>query len=168
MHFATARRIVHDRVMLRTAVVPDRNTVRTPTPPHLILRDRHPADEICEQVRRTGQKVQPIPDVGGGMEVRECVMNPDDARLVVDGLGKWVVLKLTEPACKRCTRLLAQRGWELAGGDGNPPDVVIDAFALALSRYATHSMIHDARRRVDAVTESTSAILESVIRQALG
>ncbi len=47
---------------------------------------------------------------------------------------------------RRVTRLLAQRGWELAGGDGNPPDVVIDAFALALSSYATHSMIHDARR----------------------
>ena len=68
---------------------------------------------------------------------------------------------------RRVTKLLVQRGWELAGGVGKPPNVVADAFALALSSYATHSMIIDARRRVDAVTESTASILESVIRQAL-
>lgn len=68
---------------------------------------------------------------------------------------------------RRVTKLLAQRGWELSGGVGKPPILVVDAFGLALSSYATHSMIIDARRRVDAVTETSASMLESVIRQAL-
>ncbi len=114
--------------------------------------------------------------------LRRIVRHAHDTHIRA-GRGTWELACAFDDACppsfaqanrqrrgmrRRVTRLLAKRGWELGGGDGNPPDVVIDAFALALSSYATHSMIHDARRRVDAVTETTSLILESVIRQAVG
>ena len=47
-----ARCVVHHRIVLRAAVVPDRHAVRLPAPAHLVLGDVGLADQKAQQIAR--------------------------------------------------------------------------------------------------------------------
>jgi AcrR family transcriptional regulator len=64
---------------------------------------------------------------------------------------------------RKWTQDVAQRAWQLAGAEGPVPDVVLEAFALSLSVFATHSMVGDLRRSADRLAEHTGAMLVAVI-----
>src|SRR5436190_8465260 len=70
-HFADRRPVIHDRVMLRAAVVPDRYAVWLPAPAHLIFGDRSAPDQILQQVGPARRIVLAEADVRGRVEVRE-------------------------------------------------------------------------------------------------
>src|SRR3954469_19511014 len=46
LHLAMAGPVVHHRVVLRRAIVPDGHAVRLPPPAHLVLRNEGLADEV--------------------------------------------------------------------------------------------------------------------------
>src|SRR2546426_6863024 len=49
LHLAMARRIVHDRIVLGSPVIPDRHAVFLPAPPDLILWNVSLADQVIQQ-----------------------------------------------------------------------------------------------------------------------
>src|SRR5690348_9487713 len=62
LHLAVARGVIHHRVMLRAAVVPDHHAVRRPVPAHLVLGNEGLADEVPEQIAGARIGVLAIPD----------------------------------------------------------------------------------------------------------
>src|SRR5689334_3469417 len=68
-HLAVARRVVHHRVVLRGAVVPERDAVRLPAPAHLELGDVRLAHEVREQARGARIGVLPETHVRRGVEI---------------------------------------------------------------------------------------------------
>jgi AcrR family transcriptional regulator len=54
--------------------------------------------------------------------------------------------------------------WKRAGGTGQCPQVVIDAVAMALSNFATRSMVEDFGRDVASVASSVGMILTTVVQ----
>lgn len=68
---------------------------------------------------------------------------------------------------RRWTADVVQRAWLLAGGDGAPPDVVVDAFALTLSRHAVRSLVEELDLEPERVVASSAAIVTAVIQEAL-
>ncbi|KOT19302.1 hypothetical protein DM47_2546 [Burkholderia mallei] len=71
LHPAIARQVVHHRVVLRAAVVPDRDAVLPPAPAHLVLGDVRLAQQIAEQQRGAGIRVLPDAHARGRVVVRE-------------------------------------------------------------------------------------------------
>src|SRR6516165_12812822 len=71
LHLAMARCVVHDRVVLGRAVIPERDTVRLPPEADLILGDLRLADQILEELRAARSVVLTIAHVLGGMKIRE-------------------------------------------------------------------------------------------------
>ena len=66
------------------------------------------------------------------------------------------------------TEALAREAWRRGGGTGTCPRVVVDAFALSLSSYATHSMLEDLGLPVERVVACTCAALTAVVRDEAG
>ncbi len=64
---------------------------------------------------------------------------------------------------RRWTDEVAHRAWLLAGGDGAPPDAVVDAFALTLSRHAVRSLVEEMRLAPERVVASNAALLSALI-----
>src|SRR6516225_9544761 len=71
LHLTMARRVVHDRVVLGRAVIPERDTVRLPPEANLILRDLRLANQILKKLRAPRSVVLTIAHVLGGMKIRE-------------------------------------------------------------------------------------------------
>ena len=65
---------------------------------------------------------------------------------------------------RRWSEEVAQRGWLLAGGEGPPPDAVLDAFALTLSGHATRSLVVELRVAPERAVLSVVSILSAVIQ----
>lgn len=65
------------------------------------------------------------------------------------------------------TRSMASAGWVRAGGEGECPDVVVDAFALMLSSFATRSLVDDFGRNATAAATATAAALTAMLRAAV-
>src|SRR5580765_6665868 len=70
-HLPMARRVVHHRVVLRAAVVPERHAVGLPAEAHLELRDVSLADQVAEQLARARVRVLPEAHVLRRVVVRE-------------------------------------------------------------------------------------------------
>lgn len=68
---------------------------------------------------------------------------------------------------RRFTQQVAGTAWRLAGGEGVPPDAVIDAFVFTLSSYATRSVIVDRRTSLDRASRNAAAILSAVVQAHL-
>lgn len=68
---------------------------------------------------------------------------------------------------RRWTDEVAQRAWLLASGEGPPPDVVVDAFALTLSRHAVRSLVEELDLGPERVVESSAAMLTTVMQEEL-
>jgi AcrR family transcriptional regulator len=66
-------------------------------------------------------------------------------------------------ARRRWTQQLAEEAWARAGNTPPVPEVVVEAVALALSSFATHSMIYDFKRKLEPVARHTAAMLEAVL-----
>src|SRR6185369_3698540 len=64
LHLSVARRVVHDRVVLRRAVVPERDAVLLPPEAHLELRDVGLAHEVAQELGRAGVGVLAEAHVG--------------------------------------------------------------------------------------------------------
>src|SRR4029453_1904388 len=71
LHQAVAGRVVHDRVVLRGAVVPHRHVVLPPAPADLVLGDLRLIHEVLEQLRAAGRVVLAVAHVLRCVEVRE-------------------------------------------------------------------------------------------------
>lgn len=67
---------------------------------------------------------------------------------------------------RRMTTQFANRAWLLAGGQGDAPEAVLEAFMLVMSSYATHSMIIDRKRSTESVVRSGCALLMAVLNAA--
>jgi AcrR family transcriptional regulator len=61
------------------------------------------------------------------------------------------------------TAMLADAAWKRAGGSGRCPTLVVDACALTVSSFATHSMI-DYDRDPRSVTRCSAALLSALLR----
>ncbi len=62
------------------------------------------------------------------------------------------------------TNAIAVEAWRRADGVGACPETVIDACALTMSSFATHSMLLDFGRSADAVAASSAALLGTLLR----
>ncbi|MEZ5376868.1 MAG: helix-turn-helix domain-containing protein [Acidimicrobiales bacterium] len=62
------------------------------------------------------------------------------------------------------TNSIATTAWSRFGGSGPVPAAVVDAVGLTISSFATHSLIDDLGRDLDAVVASTTAVLGAVLR----
>lgn len=62
------------------------------------------------------------------------------------------------------TRSMAAAGWHRAGGRGDCPDVVVDAFALMLSSFATRSVVDDFGRTPASAADATATALSALLR----
>src|SRR3954470_15600581 len=71
LHLADGGPVVLDGVVLRAAVVPDREAVVRPPPAHLVLRDGRLPDQVVEQLARTRRVVVAESHVLRGVVVRE-------------------------------------------------------------------------------------------------
>src|SRR6516162_10927284 len=69
LHLAVAGRVIHDRIVLCGAVVPEGDAVRLPPPAHLVFGDLRLADQVLQQLRSPRCKVLPIADIGRGVKV---------------------------------------------------------------------------------------------------
>jgi AcrR family transcriptional regulator len=70
---------------------------------------------------------------------------------------------------QRWTEDIARRAWSLAGGDDPPPDVIVDAFALTLSRYAVRSLVEEFGLPPErAVTSNTAMLIALIQAERLG
>jgi AcrR family transcriptional regulator len=61
------------------------------------------------------------------------------------------------------TETIAREAWQRAGGRGKPPRAVIDACALAISSFATRSMVDDFSTHAADLAETTAAMLSAFI-----
>ncbi len=68
---------------------------------------------------------------------------------------------------RRTTEAIARAAWRRADGVGSCPQTVIDACALSISSFATHSMVNDFGRTTAEVAESSATMLAAVIRQQI-
>lgn len=68
---------------------------------------------------------------------------------------------------RRVTQGLADRAWTAAGGTGPTPDTLVEAMAIVVSSFATHSMIIDRKRSIESFVRASVAVLLAVIRTAL-
>lgn len=68
---------------------------------------------------------------------------------------------------RRATKQLTTRAWEAHGGTGPAPDVVAEAMAMAVSSYATHSLVIDLGQSVDEAARLSAAIITAVIQANL-
>src|SRR4051794_3545698 len=66
------------------------------------------------------------------------------------------------------TVAMAGEAWRRAGGRGACPRVVVDAFAVALSSFATRSMLDDFDASLDHVVECTTLLLTGLVRSRAG
>jgi AcrR family transcriptional regulator len=66
-------------------------------------------------------------------------------------------------ARRRWTQQFAEEAWARGNNPAPVPDEVVDAVALALSSFATHSMTYDLKRKLEPLTRHTAAMLEAVI-----
>jgi len=66
-------------------------------------------------------------------------------------------------ARRRWTQQIADDAWAQAGNQGPAPERVVDAFALSLASFATHSMVYDFKRKIDPLAEHTAAMLEGAL-----
>src|SRR6186713_2972065 len=71
LHLAVARRVVHHRVVLGRAVVPEGEGVLRPAEAHLVLGNGCLADEVLQQLGRAGGVVLAVAHVPRRMEVGE-------------------------------------------------------------------------------------------------
>jgi AcrR family transcriptional regulator len=62
---------------------------------------------------------------------------------------------------------IAQVAWRGAGGSGEPPTHVTEAFWLHISGFAIFSYMADFGNSIDLAVESSTAILEAVLRDAV-
>ena len=65
---------------------------------------------------------------------------------------------------RRWTEDVARRAWSLAGGDDPPPDVIVDAFALTLSRHAVRSLVEEFGLPPARAVASNAAMLTALIQ----
>src|SRR5262245_66043844 len=63
LHLPYGGPVIHHRIVLGAAVIPDRDTVGLPAPSHLILGDGGTADQIGEQVGAARRVVLAVPDI---------------------------------------------------------------------------------------------------------
>ena len=68
---------------------------------------------------------------------------------------------------RRVTQGLADRAWSAAGRAGPTPDALVDAMAIVVSSFTTHSMIIDRKRRVESLVRASVSVLMAVIGAAL-
>ena len=64
----------------------------------------------------------------------------------------------------RFSSRVAGQAWRLAGGEGDPPDAVLDAFVFTLSSYATRATVTDRQISLERTATSAGAILSATIR----
>lgn len=67
---------------------------------------------------------------------------------------------------RRVTQGLADRAWTAAGGSGATPDTLVEAMAIVVSSFTTHSMIIDRKRSLESLVRASVAVLMAVIRAA--
>ena len=150
---------------------------------HFTSRDALIADALGSSIDRYGARL--VEDVAGDgpLESWLLTITTHIHRLHVDaGRGVWQLASATDHELppelaavnrrrraqrRRWTQQIAERGWRLAGGQGPVPDPVLDAFGLALSSFATHSMINDLRQDLDRLAASTAALLALVIHSEI-
>ncbi len=68
----------------------------------------------------------------------------------------------------RWTESVARAAWRRAGGAGRCPASVVDAFALAMSSFATRSLLTDLDRDPSAVSRHTAAHLALLVDHEVG
>jgi hypothetical protein len=66
---------------------------------------------------------------------------------------------------REATAAIAASAWQRGGGTGRCPAVVVDACSLAISSFATRSMVDDLGRPPTDVAEATAAMLGALVRQ---
>jgi hypothetical protein len=67
LHLAVARRVIHDRIVLRAEIVPERYTVRPPA--KAVFRNLRLGDQVLQQLRRPGGKVLSVADIARRVEL---------------------------------------------------------------------------------------------------
>ncbi len=65
---------------------------------------------------------------------------------------------------KANARLMGQELWQRAGGSGPCPQVIVDAVAITISSFTTHSMIDDFGRSEAALARSVGTMLATLAR----
>ena len=68
---------------------------------------------------------------------------------------------------RRLTDMLAAQAWELAGGTGEPPDIVTEVMAMTVSSCTTHSLVRDLEQPTDEAARLNAAIIKTVIEANL-
>ncbi len=68
---------------------------------------------------------------------------------------------------RRVTARLTNQAWEAAGGSGEPPAVVAEVMAMAVSSYSTHSLVLDLAQSVEEAADLTTTIILTVIEANL-
>jgi AcrR family transcriptional regulator len=66
---------------------------------------------------------------------------------------------------RKSTVAVARTAWRKAGGTGPVPKIVVDAFALTISSFATQSMINDYGSHPKTVARTTAAMLTSLLNE---
>lgn len=62
---------------------------------------------------------------------------------------------------------VAATAWQVAGGGGEPPGWVVDAFALHMSAFASHGLALGGLQSAAQTAAVSARILEAVLREAL-
>ncbi|HKY75220.1 MAG TPA: TetR/AcrR family transcriptional regulator [Acidimicrobiia bacterium] len=65
---------------------------------------------------------------------------------------------------RRWAEDVSRRAWSLAGGEDPPPDVVIEAFALTLSRHAVRSLVEEFGLPPERAVKTNAAMLTALIQ----
>ena len=68
---------------------------------------------------------------------------------------------------RRLTDKLAAQAWELAGGTGEPPDIVTEVMAMTVSSCTTHSLVRDLEQPTDEAARLNAAIIRTVVEANL-
>jgi AcrR family transcriptional regulator len=67
---------------------------------------------------------------------------------------------------RRITQNLADRSWAAAGEAGPAPELLVEAMAMNLSSFTTHSMVIDRKRSIESLVRTGVAVLLAVIQAA--
>src|SRR6476661_1034786 len=86
LHFPDGGPVIHDRVMLGAAVIPDRDAVWPPAPAHLVFGDGGAGDQVVEQLRGARRIVLAVADVLRGVEIGEVCREAVDEQDAFAGL----------------------------------------------------------------------------------
>lgn len=150
---------------------------------HFDSRDALVAEALGRSLEWFGQRLAEQEPGGQDLEGWLAELARHVHRLCIDtGKGFWQMaaaddMDLPEPVAavnsrrkanrKRWTSEVANRAWGHAGGSGDAPEVVVDAFAVFMSSFSTRSLVTDLRVSLERMTASTAASLTSIIRAQL-